>query len=282
MKAPKQPKSTRCGNTHFVWGKRTYIMGILNITPDSFSGDGFYSQAGGTEAALEQAKRFVAEGADIIDIGGESTRPSSKLITANEELERVIPVLEKLSGRLAVPLSIDTSKSEVARRAVSAGAQMINDVWGLKHDPALAEVAATTGVPLVLTANERDREVKDIVSKVIADLKQSIKIARNAGVPNTNIIIDPGIGFGKTFTQNLELICRLAELKTLGYPILLGTSRKSVIGLVLNLPVNERLMGTAATNAIGITNGTDIIRVHDVAPMVQLAKMCDAVIRIEN
>jgi dihydropteroate synthase len=179
-------------------------------------------------------------------------------------------------------LSIDTSKAEVARRAISAGAQMLNDVWGLKQDPELADVAAQAGVPIVLTANERDMEVTDIIPQVIADLKAAIKIARKAGVREENIIVDPGIGFGKTVEQNLELLDRLAELKSLGCPILLGTSRKSVIGLVLDLPVDERLMGTAATNALGIANGADIIRVHEVAQMAQLAKMCDAVVRRQH
>jgi len=251
-------------------------MGILNITPDSFSGDGLLNL---TEEAVSRARRFVAEGADIIDIGGESTRPSSAPVSGEEELERVIPVLERLSGQLSVPLSIDTSKSEVARRAVAAGARMINDVWGLKQDAALADVAAEAGVPLVLAANERDTQVRDIVRQVIADLKEAIKIARKAGVPEENIILDPGIGFGKTLEQNLELIDRLAELKALGHPVLLGTSRKSVIGLVLDLPVEKRLLGTAATNAIGIANGADIIRVHEVKEMAQLAKMCDAIVR---
>jgi dihydropteroate synthase len=279
MKAAKRLKPTRCGNARFTWGERTYVMGILNVTPDSFSGDGFY---GSTGAALKQAKRFAAEGADIIDVGGESTRPSSRPVSAEEEIERVVPVLERLSGRLSVPLSIDTSKAEVARRAISAGAQMLNDVWGLKQDPELADVAAQAGVPIVLTANERDMEVTDIIPQVIADLKAAIKIARKAGVREENIIVDPGIGFGKTVEQNLELLDRLAELKSLGCPILLGTSRKSVIGLVLDLPVDERLMGTAATNALGIANGADIIRVHEVAQMAQLAKMCDAVVRRQH
>ena len=251
-------------------------MGILNLTPDSCSEDGFYDRV---EAAVAQAKRFVAEGADIIDVGGQSTRPASEPVSLDEELKRVIPVLERLSGQLSVPLSIDTSKSEVARRAVAAGARMINDVWGLKQDPALAEVAAEAGVPLVLAANERDMTVTDIVPQVIADLKVAIRLARKAGVPEENIIVDPGIGFGKTLEQNLELIDRLAELKVLGQPILLGTSRKSVIGLVLDLPVGERLMGTAATNAIGIANGADIIRVHDVKEMAQVCRMSDAIIR---
>ena len=272
----KQPEATYCGNAHFKWGQRTYIMGILNITPDSFSGDGLHGQI---EEAITQAKRFVAEGADIIDVGGESTRPSSQPVSTDEELKRVIPVLEKLSGELSIPLSIDTCKSEVARQAVAAGARMINDVWGLKQDPEVAEVAAAAGVPLVLTANERDMDCSDIIPQVIAGLKKGIKQARKAGVAEENIIIDPGIGFGKMLEQNLEVLGRLAELKSLRKPIMLGVSRKSVIGLVLDLPVEKRLLGTAATVAISIANGADIVRVHDVGEMVQVCHMSDAIVR---
>ncbi len=272
----RRPETTRCGNSQFKWGERTYVMGILNLTPDSFSGDGL---GGDAEAALALARRFVAAGADIIDIGGESTRPTSRPVSASAELKRVIPVIERLSGELSVPISIDTFKSAVAHRAMAAGANMINDVWGLKQDPGLAEVAAEAGVPLVLAANQRDRPCSDIMPEVILSLKQSIKLALAAGVAEEDIIIDPGIGFGKTLEQNLEIMRRLAELKSLGRPILLGTSRKSMIGLTLDRPVDERLMGTAATVAIGIINGADIIRVHDVEEMVQVCRMCDAIVR---
>jgi len=251
-------------------------MGVLNLTPDSFSGDGLGSDL---EAVVAQAKRFVAEGADIIDVGGESTRPDSKPVSISEELSRVIPAIERLAGELSVPISIDTYKSQVARRAAAAGARMINDVWGLKQDPGLAQVAAEAGVPLVLASNQRDKPCPDIIAEVVSSLKKSIKLARAAGVAEQDIIIDPGIGFGKSLEQNLELIGRLAELKSLGRPILLGTSRKSVIGLVLDLPVDERLQGTAATVAIGIANGADMVRVHDVKEMVQVCRMSDAIIR---
>jgi dihydropteroate synthase len=265
----------RCGGTTFRWGKRTYVMGIVNVSPDSFSGDGLSS----VEAAVEQAKRFVAEGADIIDVGGESTRPGSMPIPVEEELRRVIPVVERLAQELKVPLSVDTYKFEVARRALDAGAQLINDIWGLKVDPRLARLAAEKRVPIVLMSNQRDRPRRYIVPAVISDLKRSIDVALDAGVPWENIIIDPGIGFGKTLEQNLELVWRLDELKVLGRPILLGTSRKSMIGLVLDLPPEERLEGTAASVAIGIAKGADMVRVHDVRQMVRVCRMSDAIVR---
>lgn len=270
------PRATRIGGSLFEWGRRTYIMGILNLTPDSFSGDGLGGDAG---SAVEQAKRFIAEGADIIDIGGESTRPDCRSISTEEELKRVMPTIERLAAEVTVPISIDTYKSEVARRAIAAGACMINDVWGLKRDAKLAEVAAEAGVPMVLTSNQRDNPAGDITPAVIKSLKESIGLATEAGVSRHNIIIDPGFGFGKTLEQNLELLGRLAELKILELPILLGTSRKSMIGLVLKVPAEERIMGTAATVAIGIKNGADIIRVHDVEQMAQVCRMSDAVVR---
>ena len=270
------PAPIRCGNTEFRWGERTYIMGVLNLTPDSFSGDGL---SWDTEAALAQARRFTAQGADIIDIGGESTRPGGQTISADEEIKRVIPAIERLAGEVSVPISIDTYKASVARRAVAAGARMINDVWGLRQDAGLARVAAEAGLPLVLTSNQRDEPAADIISGVVSDLERAIRQAIAAGVPRECIIIDPGIGFGKSLKQNLEILRRLAELKQLGRPILLGTSRKSMIGLVLDLPVEERLLGTAATVAIGIANGADIVRVHDVKQMREVSRMSDAIVR---
>ena len=265
---------TSCGGTKFRWGERTYIMGVLNLSPDSFSGDGFSNL---TTVGM-QARRFINDGADIIDIGGESTRPDSQPISTDEELKRVIPVIEKLTDELSVPISIDTYKSAVASRAVAAGAKIINDVWGLKKDPKLAQIAAKAGVPIILTSNQRDRPVDDIMVEVTTDLKRGINLAKKAGVAEQNIIIDPGIGFGKSLKQNLEIIRRLAELKILGRPILLGTSRKSVIGLVLDLPPDQRLEGTATTIAIGIANGADIVRVHDVREMVRVCRMSDAIL----
>ena len=269
-----------CGHTDFRWGERTYIMGVVNLSPDSFSGDGLGDDV---EAALAQAQRMVAEGADVIDVGGESTRPGTETLSSddfNEELRLVVPVIERLSAELSVPISIDTYKAEVARQAVRAGATIINDIWGLKRDPGLAEVAAAAGAPLILMANQRDAPPKvGIMARVLADLAAGIKLAVNAGVPEDKIIVDPGIGFGKSLEQNLELVNRLVELKELGKPVLLGTSRKSIIGLVLDLPSDERLEGNLALTAIGIANGADMVRVHDVMATVRACRMSDAVVR---
>ena len=255
-------------------------MGVCNLSPDSFSGDGLGDDI---EAVIAQAMRFVAEGADIIDIGGESTRPGMEPLSmddVDEELRLVIPAIERLASELPVPLSIDTYKSAVASRAVEAGAAMINDIWGLKRDPRIAEVAAQAGVPIILMANQRDAPPRlGIMAKVISDLESSIDLAMKAGVAGENIIIDPGIGFGKSLEQNLEIVNRLAELKPLSRPILLGTSRKSMIGMVLDLPPDQRVEGTAATLAIGIANGADMVRVHDIKEMVRICQMSDAIIR---
>ena len=267
---------TRCGRMEFGWGERTYIMGVINVTPDSFSGDGL---GGDIEAALAWARRLVAEGADIIDVGGESTRPNFMPVSEDEELRRVVPVIERLARELSVPISIDTYKSGVARRAVEAGAVAVIDVWGLRRDPKLAEVAAEKGAVLIIVSNQREIAYQDIVAEVMESLGRGIRLALDAGVAWENIILDPGIGFGKTVEGNLELIRRLGELKVLGRPILLGTSRKSMIGLVLDLPPDQRLEGTAATVALGIANGADMVRVHDVLPMVRVARMADAIVR---
>ncbi len=283
VKELEQSKSllntTRIGNTEFRWGERTYVIGICNLSPDSFSGDGLGNDI---EAVVALAKRMVAEGADIIDVGGESTRPSAEPLPINDidnELRLVIPVIERLVSEIPVPISIDTYKSGVASRALKAGAAMINDIWGLKRDPKLADLAAETDVPVILMSNQRDAPCQDIMPEIISDLERSIGLAVKAGVPEENIIIDPGLGFGKTHEQNLEIIRRLAELKSLGRPILLGSSRKALIGLVLDLPTDQRLEGTAATVAIGITNGADMVRVHDVKQMVRVCRMSDAIIR---
>ena len=272
--------ATRCGNTVFHWGEKTYVMGVCNLSPDSFSGDGLGNDI---EATVAQAKRMVAEGADIIDVGGESTRPGTRPLSADdfaEELRLVIPAIERLVKEIPVPISIDTYKAGVARRALEAGASLVNDIWGLKRDPTLAKVAAEAGVPIILMANERDAPPKvGILAKVLADLQSGIDIAAEAGVPAENIIVDPGVGFGKSLEQNLELVNRLAELKQLGKPILLGTSRKSMIGLVLDLPADQRLEGNLAVTAIGIANGADMVRVHDVRPTVLVCRMSDAITR---
>ncbi len=268
---------TRIGNTMFRWGERTFIMGILNVTPDSFSGDGL---ADNVEAAIAQAKRMVSEGADIIDIGGESTRPGAPKVTADEEIRRVVPVIERLKAELNIPLSIDTYKAEVAEAAVQAGANLLNDVWGLKRDHRLAEVAARHSLPIVITSSQRDVPVSNIMPAIINSLKWAIEQAEAAGVLPENIIIDPGFGFGKTVGQNLELLRQIGELRQLGKPILLGTSRKSAIGKVLRgALVEDRLMGTVATTVIGIMEGVDIVRVHDIKENIQAAEMSDAVLR---
>jgi dihydropteroate synthase len=278
MKTALSP--TKCGGVEFRWGEKTYIMGVVNLSPDSFSGDGIGDDI---ERTVDQAQRMVDEGADIIDVGGESTRPGTKPISIDdveEELGLVIPAIERLVKEISVPISIDTYKARVASHALEAGASMINDIWGLKQDPSLARLAAERGVPIILMANERDAPPKvGIVAKVLADLENGIKIALKAGVPPENIIIDPGIGFGKSLEQNLELVNRLAELKTLGKPILLGTSRKSMIGLVLDVPADKRLEGNLAVTAIGIANGADIVRVHDVKETALVCRMSDAIIR---
>lgn len=281
------PGITRCGLSEFRWGERTYIMGIVNVSPESFSGDGLAD----TNAAVEQAQRFVTEGADILDIGGESTRPGSSPISTEEEVRRVVPVIERVAGKVNVPLSIDTYKSEVAVRALEAGAAIINDQWGLKKDPGLAELAAARDVPIILMSNQRDKGgydtdarrdtafYEDVIAEVISSLWNSIETALVAGVPRENIIIDPGLGFGKTWQQDIEILRRLAELKELGQPILIGPSRKSMIKMVLDLPADDRVEGTAATVAIGIANGADIVRVHDVRQMVRVCRMTDAIVR---
>jgi dihydropteroate synthase len=254
-------------------------MGIVNVSPDSFSGDGLDN----VEAAIAQAHRFVSEGADIIDVGGESTRPGTAPESTREaikqELSRIMPVLEGLRGKIDVPLSVDTYRYEVARQALDAGVNMINDIWGLQKSPELAGLAAERNVPLIIMSNQRDRPYARIIPAVIADLKRAIDAALDARIPWENIIIDPGVGFGKKLEQNYEIVRRLNELKVLGRPVLLGTSRKSMIGLTLDLPSDQRLEGTAATVAIGIANGADIVRVHDVREMVRVCRMSDAIVR---
>jgi dihydropteroate synthase len=278
---------TRCGNLEFHWGERTYVMGIVNATPDSFSGDGNTD----IETAVTQGCRFVEEGADILDIGGESTRPGFTEVSAEEEIQRVVPVIERLAARTKAPLSVDTTKYEVARQALAAGAAIINDQWGLKTESQLAELAAKNNVPIILMSNQRDiggydaavgrdtANYSDVMAEVIASLRQSVKTAQQAGVPKANIIIDPGIGFGKTWQQDIEIIRRLRELQVIGLPILVGTSRKSLIKMVLNLPANQRVEGTASTVAVSIANGADIVRVHDVKQMARVCKMTDAIVR---
>ena len=259
-----------------TWGSRTYVMGIINISPDSFSGDGLGADL---PAVVEQALRFEEDGADFLDLGAESTRPGSTPVSPDEELKLLIPALEALAPRVRVPISVDTYKAPVARQAIVSGATIINDIWGGKADPKLAEVAARSGAPLILMHNQKTRQYSRLLPEIFDSLNQSVELARQAGVPVESIILDPGIGFGKTPDHNLEILRRLPEFKALGYPILIGTSRKSTIGLVLDLPVEERLEGTAATVALSIAGGADIVRVHDVKEMARVCRMSDAVIR---
>ena len=267
---------TKCGSLSIEWGKRTYIMGILNVTPDSFSGDGVRNDVG---LALEQALRFQNDGADIIDVGGESTRPGSIPVDLDEERRRVIPVVRSLVSKLSIPISVDTYKPRLAEEAIGAGAAMINDIWGLKHDISMASIVSHSNVPVILMHNQDGVEYSDLIPDVIDSLSKSIECAIDSGIREENIILDPGIGFGKTPSQNLQLIRRLGEIKAMGFPVLIGTSRKSTLGLVLDLPVDDRLEGTAATVAISIANGVDIVRVHDVREMKRVSLMSDAIVR---
>lgn len=300
------PSSLTVGSHTLHWGTRTYVMGIINITPDSFSGEGILartSSAGSKsetrdavlQAVLEQARRFVASGADMLDIGGESTRPGAETVDIDQEMERVIPAIRLLSQELDVLLSVDTYKAPVAKAALEAGAHIVNDVWGMRADPGMGEVVARYGAPVILMHNRSSwahADIKeklggryvgvpyeDLLNDVRKELMECVEIARSAGVSDERIILDPGIGFGKTVEQNLELLDRLDEIRSLGFPILLGASRKSFIGFTLDLPPDERLEGTAAAISVGIVRGADIVRVHDVEFMTRVAKMTDAIVR---
>ncbi len=281
--------------TNFIWGKRTYVMGILNVTPDSFSGDGLLSAKETVERAVAQARQFEADGADILDIGGESTRPGSVPIPAEEELARVLPVITAVRAATDLPISIDTYRAAVAEAALQAGADWVNDVWGLRMDERMAGVVAAAGCPVVIMHNrsqpkdvaQTERlggrylgvEYDNLITDIKNELQTSIDLALAAGVQPEKIIIDPGVGFGKTVSQNLRIINELDQFKALGFPILLGASRKSFIGYTLDLPPDDRLEGTAAAIAIGIDRGADIARVHDVKEMTRVARMTDSIVR---
>jgi len=302
-------QSLTIGKHTFNWGSRTYVMGILNITPDSFSGDGLLiapsgasemskdeTRGEGKSPAVEQAKEFLVNGANILDVGGESTRPGAQPVSAAEEMERVIPVIEGIVKELPKALiSIDTYKAQVAEEAFKAGAHILNDVWGLRADPDLAPIAAKYNAPVILMHNRSNpasvevraqlgnayigSQYQNLIEDVKRELLFSVELARKGGIEESHIILDPGIGFGKTREHNLELINRLDEIRVLGYPVLLGPSRKSFIGFTLDLPADHRVEGTAATIAIGIARGADIVRVHDVKEMARVAKMTDAIVR---
>jgi len=298
--APHPSSSHTLRHLDLTWGARTYIMAILNLTPDSFSGDGLAGDAGGGSAraldlAVDRAAQGIAEGADILDVGGESTRPGARPVGVDEELARVIPVIQALRTRFDAPISIDTYKAAVAAEALDAGADLVNDVWGLRADPDLAGLVARRGVPVILMHNRSQpadvaiaervggfyarAAYADLVADVRRELLLSVGIAQAAGIPEGRIILDPGIGFGKTPAQNLELLDRTDAIRTLGFPVLVGPSRKSFIGMTLDLPPEDRVEGTAAAVAVAITRGADLVRVHDVRQMARVARMTDAIVR---
>ncbi|WP_409343916.1 dihydropteroate synthase [Paenibacillus sp. MBLB4367] len=272
-------RTMACRELSLTLGEKTLIMGILNVTPDSFSDGGNYSSV---ETAIERARQMVAEGADIIDIGGESTRPGADKVSLEEELERVVPIIGALKEAVSVPISVDTYKPEVARQALAAGAHIINDIWGFKADPAMAQVAADYDCPVILMHNRTDTDYRDFLPDVLADLRESVELALEAGVLAERIILDPGIGFVKNYDQNLYLMNHLREIAGLGYPVLLGTSRKSFIQRTLQLPADDVVEGTGATVAMGIAQGCQIVRVHDVKQMKRVAAMTEAIVYARN
>ena len=269
------PKPITLNGITLDYTKETFIMGILNVTPDSFSDGGKYNSV---EAAIEQAKKMVADGAKIIDVGGESTRPGYERISDEEEIARVVPVIKALLREVPAIISIDTYKSAVARAAIEAGAHMINDIWGAKADPAMAAVAVAYNVPIILMHNRTEEPYSDYWEGFMTDIEESIAIAKQAGVPDEHIILDPGIGFAKNLEQSIETMQRLDELSALGYPVLLATSRKRMIGSILDLPVDERVEGTAATCAYGVMKGCHMMRVHDVKEVARTVKVVDALV----
>lgn len=273
---PPKTRILKCRSMELMLGQRTLVMGILNLTPDSFSDGGRYSNI---EEAVAQAKRMVAEGVDIIDIGAESTRPQHEEVSAEEEWRRLEPVLKTLLEQVAIPISIDTYKASVAAKALEVGAHIINDVWGLQKDPDMAGVVGEYQAPVIVMHNQVGTTYHHLIGDMMSFLRGSIELAEAHGLAGDQIIIDPGIGFGKTTEQNLEVMARLAEFRTLGHPVLLGTSRKSMIGKTLNLTVDERLEGTLATSVLGVVAGVDIIRVHDVQANCRAIQMTDAIVR---
>ncbi len=264
----------RIGNRTFRVSERTYVMGILNVTPDSFSDGGRYNSA---DAALRQAERMVGQGVDLIDVGGESTRPGYQKISEEEEIQRTAQIIQRIKDRIDIPVSIDTYKGKVAKAALQAGADMVNDIWGLKYDAEMAKVIASSGVPCCLMHNRDNTEYHNFMEDVKAELGEALAIARNAGIAKDKILLDPSVGFGKTYEQNLEIIYRLGELRELGFPLLLGASRKSVIGITLDLPVTERLEGTLVTTVLGVAAGCAFVRVHDVLENKRAIKMAQAI-----
>lgn len=265
----------KIGNREFDVKHKTYIMGILNVTPDSFSDGGRYHQM---DAALRHAEEMIRDGADIVDIGGESTRPGHTVISDEEEIARVVPVIEAVKARFDVPVSVDTYKSKVAEAALQAGADLVNDIWGFRHDNRVAELTAQYGAACCLMHNRREPVYQNFMEDMVKDMEICVRIARDAGVADDKIILDPGVGFGKTYEMNLSAIHHVDMLHTLGFPILLGTSRKSVIGLTLNLPTDQRVEGTLATTVIGVMKGCAFVRVHDVKENKRVIQMTEAIL----
>lgn len=266
----------KIGNKEFDLKERTYVMGILNVTPDSFSDGGKFNEV---DAALKRVKEMIEEGADIIDVGGESTRPNFEVVKEEEEIKRVVPIIRAIKENFDIPVSIDTYKSKTAEAAIEAGADIINDIWGFKKDKDMAKVAAKYNVPCILMHNRENKEYNDLMKDVVFDLVESINIALNAGVSRENIILDPGIGFAKTLNENLIVMNNLEKIKDLGYPVLLATSRKSMIGLTLDEPVDQRVEGTIATTVLGITKGCEFVRVHDIKENKRACVMTDAMLK---
>lgn len=269
----------RIGQKDFATKGHTYVMGILNVTPDSFSDGGRYNEM---DAALFHAEEMIAEGADVIDIGGESTRPGYTMISAEEEIERTAPVIRAMKERFDVPVSIDTYKSKVASAAIEAGVDMINDIWGLKYDKDMAKVIADSGKACCLMHNREKAEYTDFFSELLNDLEGVLRTAKQAGIAAQKIMIDPGVGFGKNYQQNLEVLCRLREMQQWGYPVMLGTSRKSVIGLTLGLPPEERVEGTIVTSVLAVENRCAFVRVHDVKENVRAIRMIEAIYNFQT
>lgn len=266
----------KIGNREFQTKGHTYVMGILNVTPDSFSDGGKWNDR---ERALKHVEDMIKEGADIIDIGGESTRPGYTLLSAEEETARVLPVIEEMKRQFDIPISLDTYKAEVAQTGIEAGVDLINDIWGLKWDDKMADVIAKSGLPCCLMHNRKNTDYGNYMQDVAADLAETIHLAEKAGIANDKIILDPGVGFAKTYEQNLEIINSLEELRVLGYPLLLGCSRKSVIGLTLDLPADQRVEGTLVTTVMGVIKGCMFVRVHDIKENVRAVKMTEAILR---
>ncbi len=264
------------GTREFKMKGHTYVMGILNVTPDSFSDGGKYNQI---DAALFRVEEMIKEGADVVDIGGESTRPGYEIISENEEIERVVPVIEKVKSRFDIPVSLDTYKSQVAQAGITAGVDMINDISGLRYDGNLAKVIAEADIPCCLAHSRKEADYTDFMQDVLADLSDTAQIAYQAGIEGEKIMIDPGIGFGKTYENNLEIINKIEILHSFGYPLMLGASRKSVIGTALDLPIAERVEGTLATTVFGVMKGVMFVRVHDVKENVRIIRMTEAILR---